>query len=111
MHSARSTQVAEVVLHVRRLTPTDALVDGRLTVGGAEVQLVRRGIKYGDGRRPLARSLLGCLCRLNDKLLLSRQGKGIRLGHAGIQPGRLGSSVAGERGGEVQEGWVGFHDG
>ena len=40
--------MTEVVLHVRLLVATEALVEGLLTVGGAEVKLVRRGIKYGD---------------------------------------------------------------
>ena len=93
--------MAEVVLQVRLLVATEALVEGLLTVGGAEVKLVRRGIKYGGGRRPLARSLLGCLGRHNDKLLLSREIKSVQLGHAGIQPSWLESQVAVERGGEV----------
>ncbi len=61
MHVARSTQMPEVVLHVRLLVASEALVEGLLTVRSAEVKLVRRGIKYGDGRRPLARSLLSWL--------------------------------------------------
>ena len=110
MHSARSAQVAEVALLPSQLGATDAPERVASVVGEVGVTFQQRRINYGGGRRPLARSLLGCLCRFNNKLL-SRESKGIRHGHAGIQPGRLGSWVAVERGGEVEEGWVGFHDG
>ena len=41
MHSARSTYMTKAVLHVRLLIATEALVEGLLAVGGAEVKLVR----------------------------------------------------------------------
>jgi hypothetical protein len=108
VHQAGRTNVTEVVLHVRLLVAAVARVHLLLVVGGGEVG---RLISNGDGRGPLAGSLLSWLAPSNGKLILARQGKRTALRHASIQRFVLVHRGAVERAGEVCEGVVRFHEG
>ena len=65
--------MTKVVLLISSLHATDTFEKSFMTVRGTEVQILLMIIKYGDRRRPLARSLLSVLLRQNCKYVLARQ--------------------------------------